>query len=77
METREQRLQASTFEDPVELSGGPLAGTIVEGKDWKPGEEKDFDIKHKTGRPGIYRRLEDDGDALTADHCVWCGVRPA
>jgi len=77
METRDQRLEAAThLEDPVELSGGPLAGEIVEGKEWAQGTAKEFDVKSKSGKLGIYRRLEDsDDDSTTPDHSVWCGLK--
>ena len=32
----------SEFIEPVNLSGGELGGTVVEGQDWKPGTERTF-----------------------------------
>ena len=70
---RTERLAQTDYKDPVELSGGPLSGTIVEGQGWKSGTEKTFDVQSKSGKKGRYRRLEDDNN-LTSDHCVWCGL---
>jgi hypothetical protein len=55
------------MKDPVTLSGGPLGGTIVEGAKWKIHDIKEID------KNMFYRRLEDDGNALTSDKAVYVG----
>jgi hypothetical protein len=38
----------SEFNEPVNLSGGDLGGTVVEGQGWAPGIERTFDgIKYR------------------------------
>lgn len=55
------------MKDPVILSGGPLGGTIVEGSKWKKDEVKVIDELF------YYRRLIDDGIALTSDKAIYVG----
>lgn len=61
----------SDINDPVSLSGGPCAGMTVEGQGWSEGDEKVF--FGKDGKKYTYRRINDDGEHLTADQAVYCG----
>lgn len=58
----------ATIKDPVQLSGGDLGGQIVDGSKWKINSEKEF-------QGYVYRRLEDDGEALTSDKAVYVGKK--
>ena len=60
-----------TLINPVSLSGGPLAGVVVEGKGWTVGDTRKFTDADK--KDWGYRRLEDDDNGLTSDQAVFTG----
>ena len=60
--------------DPVVCSGGPLGGTVVEGKDWPVGEEKT--LPGEGDAAWLYRRTTFDDEPDTEDQAIFCGPAP-
>jgi hypothetical protein len=55
----------NVYMDPVALSGGPLDGVVIEGKDWLLGNGKH--VRDVNGKGHSYVRVAQDNDAATND----------